>query len=435
LTWKARYWVFLMLFALATINYLDRVALSISAAGIASDLSISKVELGYVFSSFLWGYTLFLIPAGLLVDRFGSRWVAAASMAVWSAATALTGGALSVGTLIATRVVMGTGESSCYPSAGRVIREWVPNSERATAMSIFNSGAYFGPALGAIVLSWLVSATGWRWAFVVCGGVGFVWLALWLAFFRQPEKATWLPEAERSQIERDRETSRQLRASSAAPLGLAGLLRSRTVIGLMITQGCGSYTQYLFLTWLPNYLQTERGMTLLTSGAVMAVPYIGAIVLSIVLGVLSDRLLTEQAVEAGRRRTLIGIVMIGGASILLVPLISSVWIIVGLITLALGSVATSNALNMSLLGDLLQSKADIGRAMAILLVGGNVMGFLAPIVTGYVVQATGHFAAAFVTAGLLLVIGALSSWLLTRSPISVENRAEAAVPVTRHAES
>jgi MFS family permease len=435
LTWKARYWVFLMLFALATINYLDRVALSISAAGIASDLSISKVELGYVFSSFLWGYTLFLIPAGLLVDRFGSRWVAAASMAVWSAATALTGGALSVGTLIATRVVMGTGESSCYPSAGRVIREWVPNSERATAMSIFNSGAYFGPALGAIVLSWLVSATGWRWAFVVCGGVGFVWLALWLAFFRQPEKATWLPEAERSQIERDRETSRQLRASSAAPLGLAGLLRSRTVIGLMITQGCGSYTQYLFLTWLPNYLQTERGMTLLTSGAVMAVPYIGAIVLSIVLGVLSDRLLTEQAVEAGRRRTLIGIVMIGGASILLVPLISSVWIIVGLITLALGSVATSNALNMSLLGDLLQSKADIGRAMAILLVGGNVMGFLAPIVTGYVVQATGHFAAAFVTAGLLLVIGALSSWLLTRSPISVENRVEAAVPVTRHAES
>jgi MFS family permease len=431
LTWKARYWVFLMLFALATINYLDRVALSISAAGIASDLSISKVELGYVFSSFLWGYTLFLIPAGLLVDRFGSRWVAAASMAVWSAATALTGGALSVGTLIATRVVMGTGESSCYPSAGRVIREWVPNSERATAMSIFNSGAYFGPALGAIVLSWLVSATGWRWAFVVCGGVGFVWLA----FFRQPEKATWLPEAERSQIERDRETSRQLRASSAAPLGLAGLLRSRTVIGLMITQGCGSYTQYLFLTWLPNYLQTERGMTLLTSGAVMVVPYIGAIVLSIVLGVLSDRLLTEQAVEAGRRRTLIGIVMIGGASILLVPLISSVWIIVGLITLALGSVATSNALNMSLLGDLLQSKADIGRAMAILLVGGNVMGFLAPIVTGYVVQATGHFAAAFVTAGLLLVIGALSSWLLTRSPISVENRAEAAVPVTRHAES
>jgi ACS family glucarate transporter-like MFS transporter len=424
-----------MLFALATINYLDRVALSISAAGIASDLSISKVELGYVFSSFLWGYTLFLIPAGLLVDRFGSRWVAAASMAVWSAATALTGGALSVGTLIATRVVMGTGESSCYPSAGRVIREWVPNSERATAMSIFNSGAYFGPALGAIVLSWLVSATGWRWAFVVCGGVGFVWLALWLAFFRQPEKAAWLPEAERSQIERDRETSRQLRASSAAPLGLAGLLRSRTVIGLMITQGCGSYTQYLFLTWLPNYLQTERGMTLLTSGAVMAVPYIGAIVLSIVLGVLSDRLLTEQAVEAGRRRTLIGIVMIGGASILLVPLISSVWIIVGLITLALGSVATSNALNMSLLGDLLQSKADIGRAMAILLVGGNVMGFLAPIVTGYVVQATGHFAAAFVTAGLLLVIGALSSWLLTRSPISVENRAEAAVPVNRHAES
>jgi dipeptide/tripeptide permease len=88
-----------------------------------------------------------------------------------------------------------------------------------------------------------------------------------------------------------------------------------------------------------------------------------------------------------------------------------------LITLALGGVATGNALNIALLGDLLPSKSDVGRGTAMLLIGGNVLGFLAPIVTGYGVQATGQFAAAFVAAGVLLVIGALSSWFLTRSPI------------------
>ena len=120
--WKSRYWVYLMLFALAAINYLDRVALSVSAGRIQTALDIDKVQLGYLFSSFLWGYTLCLIPIGLLVDRFGSRTVTAASMALWSAATALTGAAVSMGGIIAARVVMGIGESSCYPAASRIIR-------------------------------------------------------------------------------------------------------------------------------------------------------------------------------------------------------------------------------------------------------------------------------------------------------------------------
>ncbi|TDV02356.1 MFS transporter [Paraburkholderia caballeronis] len=415
--WKSRYWVYLMLFALAAINYLDRVALSVSAGRIQTALDIDKVQLGYLFSSFLWGYTLCLIPIGLLVDRFGSRTVTAASMALWSAATALTGAAVSMGGIIAARVVMGIGESSCYPAASRIIREWVPSGERGTAMTLFNSGAYFGPALGAVGLSWLVSVLDWRWSFVICGVIGFVWLGLWLAFFRQPEHTTWLSTEERDTIRRERETSSQSEAAAANPVGLGRLIASRTMWGLMLTQGAGAYTQYLFLTWLPNYLQAERGMTLLKSGTVMALPYLGSIVVSVALGMFSDRLLTARAVEAGRRRLVLGAVVLGGAVILFVPWVTSIEAILLLITVALGSVATGNALNITLLGDLLRSKADLGRATGLLLIGGNVFGFLAPIVTGYVVQATGRFDTAFAAAGGLLVMGALSSWFLTRSPI------------------
>lgn len=415
--WKSRYWVYLMLFSLAAINYLDRVALSVSAGRIQTTLGIDKVQLGYLFSSFLWGYTLCLIPVGLLVDRFGSRSVTAVSMAIWSAATALTGAASSMGSIIATRVVMGIGESSCYPAASRIIREWVPNRERGTAVTVFNSGAYFGPALGAVGLSWLVSLLDWRISFLICGVVGFVWLALWLAFFRQPEEASWVSDEERETIRRERETASQSQSAALPPIGLGRIIASRTMWGLMLTQGAGAYTQYLFLTWLPNYLQAERGMTLLKSGTAMALPYLGSIVVSVALGMLSDRLLTAQAVEAGRRRIVLGAVVLGGATILFVPWVSSIEAILLLITIALGSVATGNALNITLLGDLLRSKADLGRATGLLLIGGNVFGFLAPIVTGYVVQATGRFETAFAVAGGLLVMGALSSWFLTRSPI------------------
>ena len=240
-----------------------------------------------------------------------------------------------------------------------------------------------------------------------------------------------LPADERRTIEKERETTAQARADTPS-IGLGGLMRSRTMIGLMITQGCNAYTQYLFLTWLPNYLQTERGMTLLKSGTVMAMPYLGSMFVSIALGMLSDRLLTEKTIESGRRRTLVGAVMFGGAVILFVPWVSSVWIILGLVTIALGSVATGNALNIALLGDLLHSKADVGRAMGLLLIGGNVFGFLAPIVTGYVVQATGHFDAAFAAAGALLIMGALSSWCLTRRPIRARAAPDMRIEVPPH---
>jgi MFS family permease len=414
--WRARYWVYLMLFLLAMINYLDRVALSVGAGPMAAQLSLNKVQLGYLFSSFLWGYTLFLLPAGMLIDRFGSRYVTAISMGVWSLATMLTGAAAGVGTVLAARIVMGAGESSCYPSAARIIREWAPSRERGMAMTILNSGAYFGPAVGALALSWLVSVAGWRWSFVICGAVGFFWLAAWLMFFRQPEHTAWLSAAERQIIERERETAVQANAG-AASIGLRGVLREPTMWGLMLTQGCNVYTQYLFLTWMPNYLQTERGMTLLGSGTAMAMPYLGSIVISMALGVLSDRILSEKAVESGRRRRLVGAVMSAGAVIVFVPLVSNVWIVLGLITVALGAASSGIALNIALLGDLLRPRGDIGRAVGLLMVGGNVFGFFAPIVTGYIVQATGHFAAAIVTAGLLFLAGAMSSWCLTGKPI------------------
>jgi len=405
------------MFLLATINYVDRIVLSVSSAPIAEEFGISKVELGYLFSSFLWLYVICLVPMGMIVDRLGTRAVNAAGIGIWSIATALTGLATGFGMLIATRVLMGVGESTTYPASGRVIREWIPLKERALFAAVFNSGAYFGPAVGGLVLAWLVSAAGWRVTFLVCAAVGFFWLLAWMIWFRKPEEASWLSAEERALILRERDGGATGLSTNGTSIGLRGLLASSSMLGLMLSQGCAVYTQYFFLTWLPNYLQTERGMSMLKSGALMALPFVGAVILTVLLGKLSDSLLTEASARSGGRRRMGALLMLFGSVILLTPLVDNVYLVLGLITIALAGVASAVALNIALIGDLLRTSADSGRATGLLILGGNIFGILAPIVTGYVVQATGRFDIAFVVAGALLVLGSLAVFLLARKPI------------------
>jgi MFS family permease len=412
-----RYWIFLFMFLLATINYVDRIVLSVSSAPIAEEFGISKVELGYLFSSFLWLYVVCLVPMGMIVDRLGTRVVNAAGIGVWSIATALTGLASGLGMLIATRVMMGVGESTTYPASGRIIREWIPRKERAFFAAFFNSGAYFGPAIGGLVLAWLVSAAGWRVTFLVCAAIGFIWLLAWLIWFRKPEEASWLSAEERALILRERDGGGKGSSVEGTSIGLRGLLGSTSMLGLMLAQGCAVYTQYFFLTWLPNYLQTERGMSMLKSGALMALPFIGAVILTVLLGRLSDSLLDEEGARGGGRRRMGALLMLFGSVILLTPLVDNVYLVLVLIAIALGGVASAVALNIALIGDLLRTSADSGRATGLLILGGNIFGILAPIVTGYVVQATGSFNMAFVVAGALLVLGSLTVFLLARKPI------------------
>ena len=409
--------IFVLMFFLATINYIDRVVLSVSATPIAKEFDITPVQLGYLFSSFLWLYVICLVPMGMIVDKFGTRAVNAAGIGLWSIATALTGFAPGLATLVASRVLMGVGESTTYPAAGRVIREWIPMRERALCAAIFNGGAYFGPAVGGLVLSSLVASAGWRTAFFVCAAIGFVWLAAWLIWFRLPEQASWLSSEERAMILRER-GGRSGPADAAAPsLGIGGLLASTSMLGLMVTQGCAVYTQYLFLTWLPNYLQAERGMSVLKSGAMMALPFLGAVILTTLIGRLSDTLLTEETIRTGGRRRMAALSMLGGSLILLTPLVGNVYVILFLIMIALSGVASTVAMNIALVSDLLRSSADAGRATGLLILGGNIFGILAPIVTGYVIQTTGNFDFAFVVAGGLLVVGALAVFMLARKPI------------------
>jgi MFS family permease len=140
------------------------------------------------------------------------------------------------------------------------------------------SAMCFGPAIGGLVLTWLVGVAGWRSAFFASGAIDFVWLGAWLIWFRQPEQVGWLKAEERALIFRERDALGPMAGHAQTALGVGRLLCSLSLLGMMLTQGCAVYTQYLFLTWLPTYLQTARGISLVASGALTALPYVGAVV-------------------------------------------------------------------------------------------------------------------------------------------------------------
>src|SRR4051794_33560440 len=313
---RRRFIVYWLLFTMTLINYFDRTVLSIAMPVLIHEFALTPVAVGYLLSAFIWSYAPCQLPAGMLLDRWGTRRTAAGCIALWSAATALTGAATSFAFVFFTRLLLGIGESPTFPLAARAVREWAPVRERALAFSISGSGPAFGTAISAITIAWLVNAIGWRLAFVFSGALGFVWVAVWLLVFRDPEEARWLPEAERQMILRERAPGG---TSDTHGMSLKELLSYQTMWGLFLVQGCVNYTQYLFLTWLPTYLVQSRGLNILHSGVQTGICYLGAMVLTIGMGRLCDHLLTPAGVQAGKRRYAVVILAFGASVMVLAP--------------------------------------------------------------------------------------------------------------------
>jgi len=195
------------------------------------------------------------------------------------------------------------------------------------------------------------------------------------------------------------------------------LLRQKTMWGLAATEGCVNYMNYLFLSWLPTYLMHDRGMTLMQAGLYGTVPYLVGVVLEIFFGRLSDRILTPERLLRGGRRNQVILFLILSSVILLISVVHSKWAILALISVALSFNTTTVTFMYSLTNDLVEDTHLTGAAFGIMLVGGNLFGMAAPVVTGYLVKATGNFTSAFMLSGLVALAGAATAFWCTRTPI------------------
>ncbi len=419
-TTHRRYWVFFLLFLFNAIAYVDRVNMSVAGKPIAHEFGLSPIALGYLFSSFLWAYVLMMLPGGRLIDRFGTHVVASVATAVWSAAQMATGVVGSFATMLVARLGLGVGEAPFAPVTYSSVRSWSPYTERGTAIAAISAGSSLGLAFGAPAVAWLIETLSWRWSFIITGAVGFVWVLAWLALVSTPEKTRWLPQAEREQIVAGRDAG--VAPPSHGGVGYLGLIRCPAMWGLFISQGCLVYTVYLYMSWLPNYLQTARHVSMLGSGLYTSIPFLVASIVNIVANWAGDKLMTADAVRGGNRRYLVALCLLLTAVGLAIPLVQSLTAVITLVTIAVSFANVGPAANGALVGDLLRSPADAGRAFAFLVLGGNTFGLLAPIVTGYVVAATGSFNSAFAVAGVLALVGAVAALTLSRGTLGEHAR-------------
>ena len=419
-TTHRRYWVFFLLFLFSAIAYLDRVNMSVAGKSIAHEFGLSPIALGYLFSSFLWAYVLMMLPGGRLIDLWGPHVVASVATAVWSTAQMATGMVGSFMAMLMVRLGLGVGEAPFAPISYSTVRLWSPYTERGTAIAAISCGSSLGLALGAPAVAWLIETLSWRWSFIITGAVGFVWVAVWLALMPTPEKPGWLPQAERDHILAGRDAG--ITPPNHSGVGYLGLIRYPATWGLFISQGCLVYTGYLYISWLPNYLQTARHLSILNSGIYTAIPFLISTVVSVVANWAGDRALTAQAVRSGNRRYLVALSLLFTAVGLGIPFVQSLAAVVTLITIAVSAAHVGPAANGALVSDLLRSPGDAGRATAFLVLGGNSFGLLAPIVTGYVVAATGGFDAAFAVAGALALVGAVATLALVRGTLGEHAR-------------
>jgi ACS family glucarate transporter-like MFS transporter len=417
-----RAWIALLIFVAVIINYMDRVVLSVAAKPIVAEFGFSPIQMGYLLSGFLWTYVVCLIPLGLLVEKVGAKRMVGGGIAIWSAATAVTAVTAGFATILGARLVMGASEATTFPACGRVIRDWFPARERGLVTTLFNGGSSAGPALGAVIAAALVSSYGWRTAFVVLGAVGFIWLGAWLIWYGRPEDVRWLPSAEKAKIIAERNgTSATDPTLAPQPSSLGYLLSLRSVWGLVITQACLVYTAYLFLTWLPTYLQSTRDLSTMNTGYLTAVPYVATMVISLSIARLSDRMLSSVAIQRGQRRNFIACMALLSMVILIAPILGSLWQLLAVLTLVLTGSTTGAGLNFTLASDLLRNPRDVSRVIAITAFGGNLFGLIAPIITGYVVAGTGGYVWAFRIAAALLLCGAIATLVMTRKPIEPQN--------------
>lgn len=406
--------VYVLLFAMTLINYFDRTVLAVAMPELIRVFALTPVMTGYLLSSFIWSYAPCQLPAGLVLDRWGSRKTAARCIGLWSAATALAGASFSFGFLFFSRLLLGVGESPTFPLAARVIREWAPVRERALAFSISGSGPAFGTAIGSVIMAWLLGLVGWRMGFVISGVLGFVWIAVWLALFRAPEQAGWLAPEERRLILAERAPGG---TTDTTHMPLGELLSYQTMWGLFLVQGCVNYTQYLFLTWLPTYLVQSRGLNIMHSGLQTGICYLGAVFLTLLFGRICDLLLTPEAVKAGKRRYAVVILAFGAAVMTFAPFTASEPLLLLEISVSLACVQSVFVNTYALTNDLLHAGKSIGTAVGWIQLGGNIFGLAAPIATGYIVAVTHSFTSAFVLAGVLLILGAIITLTMTRRPI------------------
>ena len=300
---RVRYVIIAMLFVASCCSYGDRAALSVAGVTMQKALHLDPGKFGLLLSGFGWAYVLGQLPAGGLLDRFGSKLIYGASIVGWSVCALLIAAAgylpyaYIFSAIFALRLVSGLAQSPVFPGNGRIVAAWFPTAERGRASAIFNASQYFALVAFAPIFGWLTHAYGWRSCFLFIGGFGLLVALFWRKLIYEVKEDPRVSDAEIRHIEAGGglvDTGRRPVGGFAGGLTwpiVKQLLSQRMFVGIYIAQFCINTLTTFFLTWFPSYLAEARHLSIVKVGFAAALPALCGSVGGVLGGVVSDRLL------------------------------------------------------------------------------------------------------------------------------------------------
>lgn len=399
-----RWRVCALLLAATTINYIDRQVLGVLAPFLQNEIGWNEVEYGYIVTAFQCAYAIGLLCSGAIIDRFGTRIGYAIAIGIWSLAAMSHTLASSVLGFAAARFALGLGESGNFPAAIKTVAEWFPRRERALATGIFNSGSNIGAIVAPLVVPIVAVAWGWQAAFLFTGILSATWLATWLITYRTPEQQPKLSSGELAYIRSDPPTP-------AVRVSWKTILHHRQAWAFIAGKFLTDPIWWFFLFWLPKFLHSTYGLSLLELGLPLIAIYVSADIGSIGGGWLAGRLI-RRGWSVNRARK--GAMLV--CALCVVPIVfaakaGNMWLAVALIGLATAGHQGWSANLFTLASDLFPREA-VGSVVGIGGFAGAVGGMLIATFTGLLLQATGSYVPVFLMAGSAYLIALLVVHLL-----------------------
>ncbi|MFS2223060.1 MFS transporter [Pantoea sp. B65] len=404
---RIRWWIAGLMWLAIAINYIDRTVLSAAAPHLISELSLNPEMMGFIMAAFFWSYSLLQIPAGWFADRFGQKKGLGLAVAWWSVATSVMGLATGFKSLLALRLALGVGEAAAYPSNAGITARWFPDSERATVSGLFDSASKFGGAVAMPLIVWMIYMFDWRLTFLIIGSVGLLWVIAWYFIYAEnPEDHKKISALEVSHIRNGQ--IQKHGDKSVLPMKWYKLLRYRNIWAMCLGFFTINYTSYFFITWLPTYLVQEKGMDFIKMGMVAALPLLSGMVIEVVAGWASDRVVHSGRLSLTATRKLfltIGLLM--ALCIGFAPFTDSVFMTVFLLCVAKSGTTVAASQVWALPGDV-APKNSVSIVAGLQNTVSNLGGAIGPIVTGAIVAATGSFTFALVFSAALVVLGIIN---------------------------
>jgi MFS transporter, ACS family, hexuronate transporter len=394
----------LLLFG-TTKNYMDRQVLGVLKTTLQHDLGWSEIDYGNLVFAFQAAYAVGMLAVGRLVDRIGTRLGYALAMVFWSLASMghALGGSLT--SFMVARSALGLGEAGVFPASIKTVAEWFPKRERALATGIFNAGTNVGAIVTPLVVPWITVQWGWRWAFVITGALGFVWLVFWLLVYRKPEEHPHISKAELDYIRSDPD-------EPTAKIKWVRLIPHRQTWAFVVGKFMIDPIWWFYLFWVPDFLQRNHGLALMKIGIPIMVIYVIADVGSVAGGWFSSWLIQRGSSVNVARKSAMLLCALCVVPIVFAYRIGSLWGAVLLIGLAAAAHQGFSANLFTLTSDMFPAQA-VGSVVGMGGMAGAAGGMLIAKTVGYTLQWTGSYRLPFLIAGCAYLLALAAIHLLS----------------------